>query len=227
MRHKALIVCIFMATSAVVYATPEEGEFSSMAGDAGDSRNVGAARGDSADGSIPGKFFLQGSEDGARPVALPSATETVRRVRLFDRQVSYRNDRKACVAFELPVPAGEAVRTVDLTLEAYNDDSTYLRAVWFEIDGIGGYIGVSKVAEGQHRGNGTIAPRETKRWRFGLDRFPVALNGELTSEVDFAGLLARPGPHTVCSWISTYAQYGPNSWITMDMEIVTEARGRR
>ena len=172
------------------------------------------------DGIFGGMLYPHGRGGEGQAVDLPLGTELVRRVRLFDRQIAYRNDRKACITFELPVRRPEAVQAIDMHLDAYNDDSQYLRAIWFEVDGTGGYLGVSKVAEGQVRGDGTIRPKERKSWRLSLDRFPVSIEGETIPEFDYAGWLLQPGPHTVCSWISTYAQYGPNSWITLDLEIV-------
>jgi len=172
------------------------------------------------DGSVGGMLYPHGRADEGKAVELPLGTSLVQRIRLFDRQIAYRNDRKACVTFELPVRRREAVLAINMHLDAYNDDSTYLRAIWFEVDGIGGYLGVHKVAEGQVRGDGTIRPKERKSWQLSLDRFPVSIEGETIPEFDFASRLLDGEPHTVCSWISTYAQYGPSSWITLDLEIV-------
>ncbi len=172
--------------------------------------------------SITGSFYLQGQKGKPTPIDLPVTTVT--KVRLFDRQISYRNDHKACVAFELPELEGRAITSIDLSLEAYNDDRSYLRAVWFEVDGIGGYLGVSKVSQGQYRGGGTIGAGEQKAWALPLDRLPVSLHGKVTSEVNFQAMLEEPVPHVVCSWISTYREYGPKSWITLDLIIQTNSR---
>lgn len=172
------------------------------------------------DDNSRGMLYPHGPGDEGQAVDLPLGTSLVRRVRLFDRQIAYRNDRKACVTFELPVRRPQAVQAINMYLDAYNDDSQYLRAIWFEVDGIGGYLGVQRVAEGQVRGDGTIRPRELKSWRLPLDRFPISIEGETIPEFDYASRLSVAGTHTVCSWISTYAQYGPNSWITLDLEIV-------
>ena len=83
---------------------------------------------------------------------------------------------------------------------------------------IGGYIGVSKVAQGQYRGDGTIGTKQTKVWELPLERFPLSLKGKVTSEVNFTEMLREPGKHTICSWISTYSKFGPESWITLDLE---------
>ena len=157
---------------------------------------------------IPGSFFLQGNEEQSRAVSLPVSIAT--RIRLFDRQIAYRNDNKACVTFELPA-RGRAASSITLALQAYNDDRRYLRAVWFEVDGIGGYLAVHNVAPVQHRGNGTIAPGQQKAWQLPLDRFPVSLKGAESAEVNFQKMLQAPGSHTLCSWISTYREYaGPD-----------------
>lgn len=178
------------------------------------------------DDRIDGTFYHQGDEGARAAVELPFSANLVQRVRLFDRQTAYRNDRKACVTFELPVRHPKAVQAINIYLDAYNDDSSYLRAIWFEIDGVGGYLGVSKIGKGQYGGGGTIGPKERKSWTLPLDRFPASIKGEADSEVDFADQLRQPGPHTLCSWISTYEQYGPNSWITLDLEIVAKMEGR-
>ena len=35
--------------------------------------------------------------------------------------------------------------------------------------------------------------------------------------VDFDTGLRQPGSRTVCAWISSYADYGPESWFTLDL----------
>jgi len=164
---------------------------------------------------IPGSLFMQGREVDAVSVTL--ARFHGRRIRVFDRQVAYRNDRKACVRFELPPELPLSGTPLRLELEAYNDDPSYLRALWFEVDGIGGYLAVQRVAKGQYRGDGTIGPGERRRWVLPLNRLALSLDGKATSAVDFDTVFRQPGPHTVCGWISTYAKYGPESWITLDL----------
>lgn len=167
-----------------------------------------------AEDAISGYLFVQGNEDQSRTVSLPIST--LKRIRLFDREISYRNDKKACVTFELPA-LGKAASNMILSLQAYNDDRRYLRAIWFEVDGVGGYLAVREVAPGEHRGGGTINPGQHKSWRLPLDRFAVSLKGEVTTEVNFQEMLQAPGSHTLCSWISTYREHGPDSWITLDL----------
>ena len=164
---------------------------------------------------VPARLFMQGRE--AEGVDITLAQFNDRRIRVFDQQTAYRNDQKACVRFELPAELPWADTPLRLELEAYNDDRTYMRAIWFEVDGIGGYLDVQRVDEGQHRGSGTIAPRERKRWNLLLDNLPLSLEGKTTTIVDLDVVLRQPGPHTICAWISTYAKYGPESWITLDV----------
>ena len=73
------------------------------------------------------------------------------------------------------------------------------------------------VAPSQQRGSGTIDPGQRKSWQLPLSRLPVSLKGAATAEVNFQEMLQAPGSHTLCSWISTYREYGPNSWITLDL----------
>ena len=126
-----------------------------------------------APSGIPASLFMQGREVDAVPVTL--ARFHGRRVRVFDRQVAYRNDRKACVRFEMPPELPLTGTPLRLELEAYNDDSVYLRALWFEVDGIGGYLAVQQVAKGQHRGDGTIGAGERKRWVMPLNHLALSL----------------------------------------------------
>ncbi|MDJ0863542.1 MAG: hypothetical protein QNJ82_15040 [Gammaproteobacteria bacterium] len=167
-----------------------------------------------AEEAVTGSYFMKGKADQSQVVSLP--VRTVTRMRLFDRQVSFRNDNKACVRFALPAPARVA-SNMTLVLQAYNDDRSYLRAVWFEVDGVGGYLAVHSVAPGQYRGDGTIAPHEHKTWQLPLGRVPISRKGAASAEVDFQGMLQAPGSHTLCSWISTYREYGPDSWITLEL----------
>ncbi len=167
-----------------------------------------------AEDGIAGSFFIQGKAEQAQPVSLPVSTVT--RIRLFDRQTTYRNDNKACVTFSLP-PFANTASNMMLHLQAYNDDKSYLRAVWFEVDGVGGYLSTHKVAPGQQRGSGTIGPGQLKDWQLPLAQLPIALKGEAKAEVNFQAMLQAPGSHTLCSWISTYLKYGPDAWITLDL----------
>ena len=164
---------------------------------------------------LPGQLFMQDRE--AEGVDVTLARFNDRRIRVFDRQVAYRNERKACVRFELPADLPWPGTPLRVELEAYNDDPKYLRAIWFEVDGIGGYLAVQRVTPGQYRGAGTVGPGQHKRWVLPLDRLPISLEGKTTTSVDLDVVLRQPGTHTICAWISTYARYGPKSWITLDL----------
>ena len=164
---------------------------------------------------VPGWLYMQGSQAEGSDVTLARFND--QRIRIFDRQVAYRNDCKACVRFDLPAELPWPGIPLRIELEAYNDDDSYLRAIWLEVDGIGGYLTVQRVAEGQYSGTGTISPGERKRWMLPLDRLPISLKGKTNAVVDLDVALRQPGPHTICAWISTYAEYGPKSWITLDI----------
>ena len=138
---------------------------------------------------VPGRLFMQGQEADGVPVTLPQYND--RRIRVLRRQVAYRNDRKACVRFELPPELPWAGTPLRLELEAYNDDPSYLRALWFEVDGVGGYLAVQRMSQGQYGGDGTIGPGERKRWTLPLDRLALSLDGKASSEVDFDTVFRR------------------------------------
>lgn len=165
-------------------------------------------------------LYTEGRDDRAA-YKLPVEMETVRRIRLFDRRISYRNDRKACAAFQMPIGKDADIRAARARIEAYNDDEIYDRAVWFEVDGVGGYLNVQRVAASQVRGTGTLAPGEHKAWTVSLDAVPVTPSRGGARTLDALALLRRPGEHRVCSWVSTYGRYGPGSWVTLDLEFVS------
>ena len=165
-------------------------------------------------------FFYHGNETSVKRIELPVMEEENRTtIVLMEKRVSYRNDMKASVVFELPGELIPADGGIWLNLEAYNDDSTYLRAVWFSVDGVGGYLGTQRLSGSQVRGDGTIAPGDILSLRLPLSRCPVAGKESETDLIDFASMLMAPGPHIVCAWVSTYEEYGPDSWISMAIEI--------
>ena len=63
--------------------------------------------------------------------------------RIFDHKIAYRNDMKPFITFKLP--KSDKITSARAEITAHNDDAMHLRAVWFEIDGIGGYIGTYKL----------------------------------------------------------------------------------
>jgi len=145
--------------------------------------------------------------------------------RLFDRRIAYRNDRKACTRFRLPFRAWE-IHGARIHLEAYNDDRRYARTVWFEIDGVGGYLGVDRASKGQYRGNGVVPAGQTRSFEIDLRHVPLNVKGQASARVDFARMLKQEGEHVLCTWISTYGRYGPHAWITLDLELDTSRRLR-
>ncbi len=143
--------------------------------------------------------------------------------RLFDRQIAYRNDRKACTRFRLPFRSWE-IQGARIRLEAYNDDAVYDRTVWLEIDGVGGYLGVDHAGGGQYTGNGVVRARQHKRFDLDLRQVPIAANGRAPARVNFTRLLKTEDAHTLCTWVSTYGRFGPHTWITLDLELSTTRR---
>jgi hypothetical protein len=145
--------------------------------------------------------------------------ETVYRLRLLDKKISYRNNRKACVTFELPKQITMDLAVIEMALEAYNDDNSYSRAVWFEVDGVGGYIGVSRTSQTQVSGDVILGGKEHKSWKFDLSECSVTPENEGRKTVNFSEIIEEPGPHTICTWVSTYEEYGPDSWVSVDFII--------
>ena len=167
--------------------------------------------------TIPGHLFYAGKEPEKEKVEIPVKTQTIRRLQLFDRTISYRNNKKASIEFELPEEIVKNMNEIEMVLEVYNDDNAYLRAIWFEVDGEGGYIGTYRIAPGQVRGQATIEPKERKKWRFNLSGVAVASDKAGARAVDFFKMLRKPGRHTITCWISTYEQYGPDSWVSLEL----------
>lgn len=141
--------------------------------------------------------------------------------RLLERQAAYRNDHKICTRFRLPVRP-HAIRATALTIEAYNDDRRYARTLWLEIDGVGGYLAADRYQRGQYSGRGVLRPGQRKHFYVNLDDVPLSIQGRASSRVNFERLLQQTGEHTLCTWISTYGQYGPGSWVTVDLQLQTD-----
>ena len=127
---------------------------------------------------------------------------------LFDKEKATRNS-KAKAVVQLPDDLHDGVGRMELELEAYNDDPAYLRAIWFQIDEQGGYIGVSHVGKSQYRGNITLKPKQQRSWI--LDLSQIYFNGSLHA---FSETLKDGKSHKVLLWISTYDKFGPNSWVS-------------
>ena len=140
--------------------------------------------------------------------------------RLLDHVIAYRDDHKAVVEFDLA--PSTPIETASIHVEAYNDDPIFQRAVRFELDGQGGYLGtVGILVPGQVRGAGVLAPKGKAEWQYDLSALQVGHTvGEAVGLRDNLLLLDRlrsPGHHKIVAWVSTYGQYGPASWLTLDL----------
>ncbi len=191
--------------------------------------------------SLSGTMYYSGNSQEIKNVEIPMVSEGV--YRLFDHTIAYRDDMKPYLTFELP--NSQEIISAKVEIKAYNDDATYLRDIWFEIDGIGGSIGTyrldldgakeewkmaGRVAEGtdfkswtngQVRGDGVIGQKQTKSWSYNLNLVKLSTTGENgeTKEVNLFDVLKKPGKHTISCWVATYRQYGPESWVTVDLII--------
>jgi hypothetical protein len=143
------------------------------------------------------------------------------RFRLLNQIIAYRDDHKVVVEFQLP--SSTPIAVAKIYVRAYNDDPSYSRAVRFELDGQGGYLGTLGAADSPHRvdGSGVLGPKAVAEWVYELSELPV---GHTLSEGVGAGgsrslfdLLRSSGPHKIVTWVSTYEQYDPASWITLDL----------
>jgi hypothetical protein len=138
---------------------------------------------------------------------------------LFDKQIAYRTDHYAVAQFDVPECNG--VQNAFARVTAYNDDATYSRAVWFALDGEGGYLGTTGVGMHSVSGIGVLSPKETQKWAYDLSQVDI---GHTLSEgegpggnASFLDMLKQPGRHDVESWVSTYSEYGPGSWVSLEL----------
>jgi hypothetical protein len=154
--------------------------------------------------------------------------------RLLEKTIAYRDDRCARARFRVPAPfRGVPAR---VRLEAYCDDSSYSRCLYLDLDGKGGYLAVASLGGGQFRGEGVLG-RETQKWLLPLEKLFCPKDqprGTATLQVgdppksDAIVTLAEvlsadpAAEHTFCSWISTYREYGPGSWVTLAVEFRIE-----
>ena len=147
---------------------------------------------------------------------IPVEAHTIFKIKLFDKFISYRNDKKAHIDFTLPDEISKNTRDIEMLLEAYNDDFQFARAIWFEVDGIGGYLGVTQTEPGQYIGNVTLAPKQKKQWSVDLSNVYISKKNN-EQVINFTDILKQAGPHTISCWISTYEKYGPQSWVSMEL----------
>ena len=158
-----------------------------------------------------------------QPQVAASQKPVIVTLRLLERQIAYRNDRKACIRFRLPFSRNE-IYSPSLLIDAYNDDYQYARTLWLELDGIGGYLAANRYMRGQYIGNGVLGTQQRKRFYVNLHNVPMSVNARKFSQVNFERILKEPGEHTLCTWISTYSKFGPNSWVTVDLELETSSQ---
>ncbi len=162
------------------------------------------------------KAYYKNDKSDAMPVNTPIKTQVIRKFTLFDKTISYRNNKKAKVEFKVPKEIMRETNQIEMILEAYNDDATFDRAIWFEVDGVGGYIGAIPVAPQQYRGGWILSTQEQNKWKIDLSKVFVSHknSGKL---INFYQMLKKPGPHKISCWISTYEQYGPDSWVSIEL----------
>ena len=165
---------------------------------------------------IKPKIYYGNNSESALSIDIPVRAHTIFKIKLFENIISYRNDKKAHIDFTLPYEISKNTSEIEMLLEAYNDDSQYVRAIWFEVDGIGGYLGVTQVEPGQYIGNVTLAPKQKKQWKLDLSKVYVSKKKD-EQLINFTDMLKKPGPHTISCWISTYGQYGPQSWVSIEL----------
>lgn len=170
-----------------------------------------------ADLTISPRIYYGKNNPEGLDIELPVKAHTIYSLKLFEQIISYRNDKKAHIDFTLPPSVINQSNNIEMILEAYNDDHQYLRAIWFEIDSVGGYLGVTKVADGQYRGNISLPPKQKNRWKIDLSQVYVSTNNS-EKRVNFTELLKRPGIHTLSCWISTYGKFGPQSWVSVELK---------
>jgi len=92
---------------------------------------------------------------------------------LFDNEIAPR-DNYPYATFSLP--NRNQIESAKVIIRAYNDDRSWLRAVSFHLDGVGGYIGTNRIAPSQVRGYGVINPGATKTWAYDLGKTQVSAN---------------------------------------------------
>ena len=181
--------------------------------------------------ALPITFSYEGQAAPPLQSTVQAEKRTGRTVyRLLDHVIAYRDDHKAVIEFDLaPSTPFEAAL---IHVEAYNDDALFPRAVRFELDGQGGYLGTVGILEsGQVRGAGVLAPKEKAEWHYDLLALgvghTVGEGVELRNNLSLLDRLRSPGHHKIVAWVSTYAQYGPASWLTLDLVLGSSERAGR
>lgn len=85
-------------------------------------------------------------------------------------------------------------------------------AVRLEIDGCGGYLGCTKVSDGEYQGFGLVNAGEVKAWKYDLRNVEVASDNKAGSEkVNFLKIIQSKSSHDV----KCYINGDKLSWISL------------
>ncbi|MCE1246105.1 MAG: hypothetical protein LWY06_05630 [Firmicutes bacterium] len=95
--------------------------------------------------------------------------------------------------------SGKVVIEAYMDKDSKNEEGT----VWFEIDGVGGFVGCEKELNGEAFGEGVIKKGATKTWTYDLSKIkyaPADKPGQKT--VNMIELLNDKKSHTVKCWVN-------------------------
>lgn len=107
-----------------------------------------------------------------------------------------------------PIKGGEII------IEAfYSDDGEHAMApVRFEINGVGGYIGVERTSNGEFVGDGMVQKGNSGIWTYDLSKIKIARQEEAGSrEVNFVNIINKNKIITLHCWVDG----GRNSWVSV------------
>ncbi|MBY9008169.1 MAG: PKD domain-containing protein [Candidatus Lokiarchaeota archaeon] len=112
-----------------------------------------------------------------------------------------------------------------------SDDSSSLRALYFDVDDRGGAIGTTRIGPGQVRGYGTIERGETTNWNFDMTDCQFAVKTGTGHE--YLNFLPQnsgqttgyfsPGKHIIKAFISSQGE-NQDSWITITINFKYKAQ---
>lgn len=102
----------------------------------------------------------------------------------------------------------------EIVIEAHldKDAKTEEGMIYFELDGVGGFIGCEKDLNGEAFGEGIIKKGQTKTWNYDLSKIrfaPTDKPGQKT--VNMLDLLNAKKTHQIKCWVSG----GSKSWVTV------------
>lgn len=134
------------------------------------------------------------------------------------------------------IPCFQEIVSIHMTITAYYDpDDYFLRAVWFDLDGRGGWIGTYRFGPHDVRGN-IIEPGQTLTWTYDMSNCQFA--GEWDPNADpplpdriYYDFIHPPacetvgffstGEHTITAYVSSQDVYmgkTQDSWITIILD---------